>query len=79
MTKESDHPRLLARFFAAKFRVREVLNLAIARLGPGDCLRTPGDDAAEVTVLNEIAEKVPAHARTEILNAVAVLRDRSER
>jgi uncharacterized protein (UPF0147 family) len=61
---------------AAKRRVREVLSLAIARLGPGDRVRTPIDAAAEVTVLQEIADKVPAAARTEILKAVAVLRDR---
>jgi hypothetical protein len=36
-----------------------------------------GDAAAEITVLRQVAEKVPiADARMEILKAVAVLRDR---
>ena len=55
-----------------------VLELAVQRLSPGDhCV---GDAAAEITVLRDIANKVPvAVARTEILKAVAVLRDTSRR
>jgi hypothetical protein len=51
------------------------------KLGALSAIRpcTPIDHTAEVTVLNEIADKVLAAARTEILNAVAVLRDRWER
>jgi hypothetical protein len=54
---------------------REVLQLAVRRLSPGD--HFVGDAAAEITVLRQVADKVPmADARTEILKAVAVLRDR---
>jgi len=57
---------------------REVLQLAIRRLSPGD--HFVGDAAAEITVLRQVTDKVPmADARTEILKAVAVLRDRSNR
>jgi hypothetical protein len=36
-----------------------------------------GDAAAEITVLRQVAEKVPiTDARTEILKAIAALRDR---
>lgn len=53
----------------------EVLRLAIRRLSPGD--NFVGGAAAEITVLRQTAEKVPvADARTEILKAIAVLRDR---
>ena len=58
--------------------LREVLALAVRRLSPGD--RFVGDAAAEITVLRDLADKAPiADARTEILKAVAVLRDRSGR
>ena len=54
----------------------EVLRLAIRRLSPGD--NYVGDAAAEITVLRQVADKLPvADARTEILKAVAVLRDRN--
>jgi hypothetical protein len=37
-----------------------------------------GDAAAEITVLRDLAVKVPvSHVRTEILKAAAVRRDRS--
>jgi predicted component of type VI protein secretion system len=53
----------------------EVLRLAIRRLSPGD--NFVGDAAAEIAVLRNAADKMPvADARTEILKAVAVLRDR---
>jgi hypothetical protein len=53
----------------------DVLRLAIRRLSPGD--HFVGDAAAEMTVLHHAADQMPvADARTEILKAVAVLRDR---
>ncbi len=56
--------------------LREILDLAARRLSPGD--HYVGDAAAEITVLRQVAERVPvAGARTEILRAVAVLRDKS--
>jgi hypothetical protein len=55
-----------------------VLGLVVRRLSPGD--HFVGDAAAEITVLRDLADKVlVSHARTEILKAVAVLRDRSGR
>jgi limonene-1,2-epoxide hydrolase len=68
---------LLARDAAAQTRgLRDLLALAIRRLSPGD--NFVGDAAAEITVLRQAAQRVPiADARTEILKAVAVLRDRS--
>ena len=43
------------------------------RLSPGD--HFVGNAAAEITVLRQVADKVPmADARTEILKAIAVLR-----
>lgn len=70
---------LLERDAAAQSRgLREILGLAIRRLSPGD--NFVGDAAAEITVLRQVAEKVTiADARTEILKAVAVLRDRNGR
>ena len=54
----------------------DVLRLAIRRLSPGD--HFVGGVAAEITVLRHAADQMPvADARTEILKAVAVLRDRS--
>jgi hypothetical protein len=54
----------------------DVLRLAIRRLSPGD--HFVGDAAAEITVLRHAADQMPvADARTEILKAVAVLRDRA--
>jgi hypothetical protein len=54
----------------------EVLRLAIRRLSPGD--HFVGDAAAEITVLRHAADQMPvADARTEILKAVAVLRDKT--
>lgn len=66
---------LLQHETTGKIRViREVLWLAIRRLSPDDLFS--GDTAAEITVLHDIADKVPvADARTEILKSVAVLRD----
>lgn len=56
--------------------LRDVLELAARRLSPGD--HFVADAAAEITVLRQAAEKVPvADARTEVLKAVAVLRDRT--
>lgn len=53
----------------------DVLRLAIRRLRPGD--HFVGDAAAEITVLRQAAQLIPvADARTEILKAIAVLRDR---
>jgi hypothetical protein len=68
---------LLERAPAAQTRVlRGILDLAIRRLSPGD--HFVGDAAAEITVLRQVAERVSiADARTEILKAVAVLRDRA--
>jgi hypothetical protein len=52
-----------------------LFEVATRRLSPGD--HYVGDAAAEITVLRQVAEKVPiAEARTEILKAIAVLRDR---
>jgi hypothetical protein len=62
--------------FGHTMSVRDVLQLAVRRLSPGDSF--VGDAAAEITVLRDVADKVPiADARTEIMKAVAVLRDRS--
>ena len=53
-----------------------VLDLAIRPLSPGD--HFVGDAAAEIAALRQAAERaLSADARTEILKAVAVLRDRS--
>jgi predicted component of type VI protein secretion system len=67
---------LLDRQAPGKLRATvEVLRLAIRGLSPGD--HFVGYAAAEITVLRHVAEQVPiADARTEILKAVAVLRDR---
>jgi hypothetical protein len=56
--------------------LHEMLELPARRLSPGDnCV---GDAAAEITVLRQVAAKAPvAAARTEILKAVAVLRDKN--
>ena len=55
--------------------IRKVLDPAMRRLSPGDHFFV-GDAAAEITVLLEIAGKVLiSHARTEILKAVAVIRN----
>jgi hypothetical protein len=55
--------------------LRKTLLVAARRLSQGDHLI--GNAAAEITVLCQVAEKVPvAAARTEILKAVAVLRDK---
>lgn len=46
--------------------LRETLQMAVLRLSPGD--QYVGDTAAEITVLRQVAEKVPvAAARSEIL------------
>jgi 3-deoxy-D-manno-octulosonate 8-phosphate phosphatase KdsC-like HAD superfamily phosphatase len=56
--------------------LRKLLDLAVRRLSPGD--NYVGDAAAEITVLRQVAATVPiADARTEIMKAVAVLRDKS--
>jgi hypothetical protein len=54
--------------------IREVLRLAIRRLSPGDFYA--GDAAAEITLLRDIANKVAAEARTDVLKVVAILTDR---
>jgi hypothetical protein len=62
--------------FGKTMTLREVLDLAARRLSPGD--NYAGDAAAEITVLRQVATKVPvAAARMEILKAVAVLQDKS--
>ena len=55
--------------------LRKSLHVAMRRLGAGDYYL---ESASEVTLLCQVAEKVtvPA-ARTEILKAVAVIRERS--
>jgi hypothetical protein len=70
---------LLERQAAGQSRIlREVLELAVRRLSPGD--HFVGDAAAEITVLRQAAQSTPiADARTEILKAVAILRDRASR
>jgi hypothetical protein len=61
--------------FGRTVTLREVLEMAARRLSAGD--HYVGDAAAEITVLRQVAKKVPiADVRTEILKAVAVLRDR---
>jgi len=57
--------------FGKTATLRETLQMVAARLSPGDA-------AAEITVLRQVVEKVPMApgARTEILKAVAVLRDK---
>ena len=65
--------------FAARRGCLDTLNLVVAKLGPGD--QKPGDlmIAANITLLDGVAEKVPpGEARTSVLKAVAVLRDRSD-
>jgi hypothetical protein len=55
--------------------LRKTLLVAVRRLSQGEHLL--GNAAAEIIVLRHVAEKVPvAAARTEILKAIAVLRDR---
>lgn len=64
--------------FSKTVVLREVLQLAVRRLSPGD--HYVGDAAAEITALRQVAEKVPiAEARTEILKAIGVLRGRVRR
>jgi hypothetical protein len=63
------------KLFGKTLALREVLQMAVRRLSPGD--HQLGDAAAEITVLRQVAEKVTiGDARTEILKAIAVLRDR---
>jgi hypothetical protein len=68
---------LMERGAAAQTRgLRGILEQAIRRLSPGD--HFVGDAAAEINVLGSLAQKFPIpDARTEVLKAVAVLRDRS--
>jgi hypothetical protein len=54
--------------------IRDVMDLAIRRLSPGDFYA--GDAAAEITLLRDIAGKLSGDARTDILKAVAILIDR---
>jgi hypothetical protein len=62
--------------FNKTLTLREMLQTIVRHLSAGDDY--VGDAAAEITVLRQIAERVPvAAARTEILKAVAVLRDKS--
>jgi hypothetical protein len=70
---------LLERETPAQTRaLRKVLEIAMRRLSPGD--HFVGDAAAEITVLRDLADKVlVSNARTEILKAVAVLRDINRR
>ena len=64
--------------FGKTIVTRDLLQLAVRRLRPGG--HFVDDAAAEITVLRGVADKVPvSHAGTEILKAVAVLRDRSAR
>jgi hypothetical protein len=59
----------------ANATVRDVLQIAVRRLSSED--HFVGDAAAEITVLRDIANKVPiAEACTEIPKAIAVLRAR---
>jgi hypothetical protein len=52
--------------FGKTVALRDVLQMAARRLSPGD--HYVGDAAAEISVLRQVAEKVPiAEARTEIL------------
>jgi hypothetical protein len=61
--------------FGKTIVLRQALEMAVRRLSPGD--HYVGDAAAEITVLRMVAERVPiVDARTEILKAIAVLRDR---
>jgi hypothetical protein len=56
--------------FGKTVAIREVLQMAAARLSPGD--HYVGDAAPEITVPRQVADKVPiADARTEILKAIA--------
>jgi limonene-1,2-epoxide hydrolase len=68
---------LMARDASSQTRgLRDILDLAIRRLSPGD--HFVADAAAEITVLRQAAERAStADARTEILKAIAVLRDRN--
>ena len=62
--------------FGKTATLRETVQMVVRRLSPGD--HSIGDAAAEITVLRQVAEKMPiAQARTEILKAFAVLRDKS--
>jgi 3-deoxy-D-manno-octulosonate 8-phosphate phosphatase KdsC-like HAD superfamily phosphatase len=64
--------------FGKTVTLRHVLQMAERRLSAGD--HYVGDAAAEITVLRQVADKVPiAEARTEILEAIAVLNDRGGR
>ena len=55
---------------------RLVFELTVRLFSPGDDF--VGDAAAEITVLRQAADLMPiADARTEILKAVAALRDRT--
>jgi hypothetical protein len=57
--------------------LRELLELTAWRLSLGD--HYVREAAAEITVLREVAEKLPlADARTAILEAIAVMSDRVE-
>jgi site-specific DNA-adenine methylase len=61
--------------FGKTVTLRELLQLAARQLSPGD--HFVGAAAAEITVLRQVAAKVPiADARTEILKAIAILRDK---
>lgn len=61
--------------FGKTVTLREVLQMTARRLSAGN--HYVGDTAAEITVLRQVAEKVPyVDARAEILKAIAVLRDR---
>ncbi len=64
--------------FGKTIALREMLQQVARRLNPGD--HYVGEAAAEITVLRQVVDKVPiADARSEILKAVAVLRDRGGR
>jgi hypothetical protein len=64
--------------FLAKSAVLNLVDMCLARLGPGD-QKQSNFVPAEITLLRDIANKVPlATARTEILKAVAVLRDKHD-
>jgi hypothetical protein len=57
--------------------IRELFDRIIRQLSSGDYFVGVMGVAAAVSLLREIAGKVPAAPRVEVLKAVAVLRDRS--
>lgn len=63
--------------FLSKATALNLLDVVIARLSPGDRVRREDDLAADITVLTEVARKMPGGAaRVSVLKGVAVLRDK---